>query len=231
MLVYQKNKLSIEAYKLGPLGTNGYRVITDRGDFLIDCPYASTEYLDILRQHGSEIRFILLTHAHFDHIAGAHAVQALFPQVPVYLHPDEFVELKRVQTYARLLTKKSIDIPNHTRELSHEIRCWLQDTGFDYLESPGHTKGSVCYFNMEHKLLFTGDTLLHHLVRAADFPFLEDKAILANSLRLIFERFHGQSLVFPGHGKISTLNAEWIANQRVRDLLGETIKSLARNPL
>ena len=74
--------------------------------------------------------------------------------------------------------------------------------------TPGHSRGSVCYWFDELGVLLSGDTLLRGCIGETDFPVCGDADELNASLRKIHRRVPGDTKIFPGHGSATTVGAE-----------------------
>lgn len=84
------------------------------------------------------------------------------------------------------------------------------DINIKVIHTPGHTEGGICLYIKEHNILFTGDTLFAGSVGRTDLPFASNKK-LKNSLKNIV-KFPGKTIVYSGHGEITTLAKERINN-------------------
>jgi glyoxylase-like metal-dependent hydrolase (beta-lactamase superfamily II) len=146
---------------------------------------------------------ILLTHAHFDHIGAINALQARWPDLPVYLHPDE------VQVLTHPLNAYLPDYPPISRP-TNILDARELPSPFAVIETPGHTPGGVCYSLPADNLLLSGDTLFAGSIGRTDLPG-GDLATLQKSLARLATLPDG-TYVIPGHGPHTTIGAEKTAN-------------------
>ena len=120
---------------------------------LID-PGAETEKL-LRAAKGRPVAGILLTHGHFDHIGALDA----FPDVPVYIHPDDLEMLADPEKNASLSMGCRVSVKHAALPAEEGAVISLGGIFFTVWHTPGHSRGSVCYLTEEY--LFTGDTLFH----------------------------------------------------------------------
>ena len=113
--------------------------------------------------HCSRIQQILLTHEHYDHVGGVlDIVHASEHTAKIFAHKDTVSRLKEGKsTFADLLggvmPKLKVDVP-----LSGGENLLVGDEKFEVLVTPGHSIGSLCFYNKKSKVLFSGDTIFAH---------------------------------------------------------------------
>ena len=148
---------------------------------------------------------ILLTHAHFDHVGAIPALQAAFPELPVYLHENDVKVL--THPLNQLPPEYSpIKKPGNLVALKGGGPIDANGLEVEAIETPGHTPGGVCYFLAADKLLFAGDTLFAGSVGRTDLPG-GDMATLMASLRKL-TALPDATAVVPGHGMLTTIGDE-----------------------
>jgi len=158
----------------------------------------------LLTDGGFTLAAILLTHGHYDHVGGVPTLRRKYPEVPVYLHPQDAAQndqaLFPISGLGELLT------------LSDGQTLSLGQLSLFVLHTPGHTPGSVC-FRCED-VLFTGDTLFRGSCGRTDFPGGNWEALMASLNRLA--ALEGDYQVLPGHDAFTTLEAERRGNPYLR---------------
>jgi hydroxyacylglutathione hydrolase len=178
---------------------------------------------DCLTEAGlqpSDIHLVVLTHEHFDHIgAGSFlsgtAVIAAHRLAANKIHlQDQFVMMS--DYFDRLAEPFNIDISLDTDALIE-----LGNYRLRIIHTPGHTSGCLCLYEPEHKLLFTGDTVLAKGVLSGVFSSGSISDYVMSLHRLNELRVEG---LYPGHGKISTCPPEdlKLALENARTLLAES---------
>lgn len=192
-------------YELGPIGTNCYLVRGDRGAgeaVVIDPSGPASELRLELARLGARCSAILVTHGHWDHLIGV-ADLAEGTGAPVHMGADEAFMVARATEFSP---------PGiHVREFEPDVPLQGDETlelagiSFETIRAPGHSPGHLAFYAEGH--LFSGDVLFAGSVGRTDLP-LGDWDTLAESLRILVERFPPETVVCPGHGPETTLGAE-----------------------
>lgn len=192
--------LKIRSFTFNPYQENTMIVTLDGGHeaLIIDPGFTPGEeqrrFFDYLREQSLTPLAVLLTHAHRDHRVGARAVQDRFA-VPVYLSRTDrdFFD----------------DIDFDSIEPSEELR--IGPFSFKLIPTPGHTPGSVCYYDEDDRVLFSGDTLFRGTIGRTDLDGGDyDKLIVSIMDSLM--GLPGDVEVFPGHGERTTIARERTSN-------------------
>ena len=162
-----------------------------------------------LCDEGLEPEAILLTHAHFDHVGAVPALQAKWPELPVYMHPDdEKVLVHPLNSFPP--DYPPIPAPSQLRD----IRQLEGVRGLVVIHTPGHTPGCVCLHFPKEGLLLSGDTLFAGSIGRTDLPGGNFETIMT-SLRSIVD-LPDRTVVVPGHGAETTIGAEKSSNPYLR---------------
>ena len=208
-----------EAFYTGPQSPNVF-LVTDGGEgALIDSGFGDEQSLrarlEYLRERPDvKVRYIILTHHHFDHSSGAHRLrQASGAQV--VMHPQEERFLRDWQSEA----PQDIDIPADQQAVLEQVRRFRQQAAeavpdlpatdgavlgvgglsLEVVHTPGHTLGSICVYIRAERALFTGDTALGLGTVAISPPPYGDMALYLRSLERL--KAFDASLMLPGHGR------------------------------
>ena len=202
----------IETRAAPPFFKNGYIVGCEktREGVLIDPGDEVEQSLDAIRERGLSIRYILLTHAHLDHISGVGtAKQAL--GAPVGLHQaDEF--LYRAVVQQGMAFGIPVD-PQPPVDFFYEgSGPWrFGEYGAWVFHTPGHCPGGVCLAIGKEgeaaRTLFVGDTLFAGSIGRTDLPG-GDAATLLRSIRQVLFGFPDETPVYSGHGEPTTIGRE-----------------------
>lgn len=199
---------------VGQLQENCFILFDENKDAFIVDPGASSEVIiEAIEKNSLNIKYILLTHGHFDHV-GAVATLAKKFKAPIYLSKKDrkFLESPReVRASSFGMEIEAADVDVFVKD-GDEIP--FSDSIIKVIETPGHTLGSVCY--LFNNYLFAGDTLFNGSIGRTDFPE-SDHALMIESLKKLKE-LDDDIYVLSGHGPESQISYEKIANPYLRNL-------------
>lgn len=192
----------IEKIITGDFETNTY-IISNQGMCIIVDP--GLDFFDAAEEikQKYEVKAILLTHGHMDHIDGIR-----YFDVPIYIHEKEIPFLE--DTSLSLYRMFGSNFPFHMKNLNiipikEKMKIELIGYTFEVMHTPGHTIGSVVY-SYRNKVL-SGDTLFSMGIGRTDFPTGNFKMI-KESLKKIITTFPDTYDVYPGHGEKTTIGFE-----------------------
>jgi hydroxyacylglutathione hydrolase len=171
---------------------------------------------EILDQHGLKVKAIVVTHAHIDHVAGAHKLRAL-TGAPVYLNENDRELLDALDVQATWL---GVQPPPRTEvdvAASDGTVLRLGETEFQVMHTPGHTQGSLClWIPAEHKLI-AGDTLFRDSIGRTDLPGGNTRQIFS-SIKTRLLDLPENTVVIPGHGPSTSIGREKEHNPFLQNL-------------
>jgi glyoxylase-like metal-dependent hydrolase (beta-lactamase superfamily II) len=158
-------------------------------------------------KRGWRVGSIWLTHAHFDHLAGAGGVaDHVNPPPPVALHPDDY-PLWRMQGGAMLFGMRIDPGPEPTVDLNHGMILHLGNYQFEVRHAPGHTPGHVILVCAEENLAFCGDVIFQGSIGRTDLPG-GDYATLMDSIHQQVLTLTDETRLLSGHGPETTVGQE-----------------------
>ncbi len=180
---------------------------------LVDPGVADDKLLEKVK--GKNVKYVLLTHGHFDHICGAKMIKDNTGAKIVIHKEDEELLLDR--------EKNVIDMYCPEKELPNTVADILVDDGDEIsfaggnikvLHTPGHTKGGVCYIFSDDQLLFSGDTLFKLSAGRTDYYSGNPREELMSLAKIA--DLDGDYNVYPGHDDSTTLDFERENNRYMR---------------
>ncbi len=182
---------------------NCYAVSSKEDIALIDVGAATDEIVEFVKQNSSKIKYILLTHDHFDHICGVSQILK-FCNAEIGIHKNDASGL--ADSTFSLCNMAGLPQPQITPDYAFADGDSLPfgDGEISVIHTPGHTDGCVCY--RVGDILFSGDTLFFESVGRTDFV-TGDSATLLDSLKRII-KLKGIARVYTGHGESTTLEHE-----------------------
>ncbi len=232
----------------GPQAPNVF-LVHDGGDgALVDSGFGDQKSvqvrLDFLKEHTDiKVRYILLTHHHFDHTSGAHQLrEATGAQVVLHAEEEKFIRDSKSEAPQDLEAG-----PEENKQIAEAIQRFRDQAAegvpdvrvsngetftvggleIEVVHTPGHTLGSVCYYMPGEKALFTGDTALGLGTVAISPPPYGDMALYLESLARL--QTYDCALMLPGHGQtvhdVSAKLQELIDHRREREV--QILKLLA----
>lgn len=198
-------KMKIKRFIGGMLESNGYVIYQqDEGDcYVIDPGYSPNVFTDFIKEHSLNIKGILLTHHHYDHVGAVERLKDAL-DCPVYLHRED-CDMYKKQVDVYMEDGDVIDLDGETIKV---------------VSTPGHTRGSVCFFSEKSKLAFTGDTVFNVDLGRTD---LEDgsEADMRKSICDIIDKWGNDIMIYPGHGDGCTMKTVRKINREFIDMVNE----------
>lgn len=200
--------MKIQNFVLGMVGTNCYLVVNEEEKqcILIDPAVYSGEIAEQIRREGLDLRAILLTHGHFDHIMGIDGFRKEFPEIPVYAHREEEALLKDASMNASLEFGRQYTFSGAAYAEDGDVLD-LAGMQFRVIHTPGHTIGGCCYYLPEEKVLFSGDTLFRESIGRTDFPTGNSSQLMRSVRKKLFT-LPEDTVVYPGHMEATTIGDE-----------------------
>ncbi|MHB0912361.1 MAG: MBL fold metallo-hydrolase [Armatimonadota bacterium] len=199
----------LKALAVGALDTNCYIVGDEStGEVLILDPGGDTEEIASALE-GYEVRGIVNTHGHADHIASNGCLAERFG-CPIMIHALDAPALTDPERNLAALAGFGGDLsPTADRLLSEGDEVRVGDLAFTVIHTPGHTPGGICL--LSDKTLFSGDTLFASGIGRTDFPGGSYEALIS-SIREKLLPLDDDVKVYPGHGPATTIGAERAGN-------------------
>ena len=197
---------------VGIVSTNCY-IVSDpetREAIVIDPGDGADEILAYLTQEKLTVKYIFLTHGHFDHILAMEEVRKQ-TRAPAVIHKDDAEFLRNPRLSSPFGARSAPAEPDI--ETSHGDTFHVGVQTIEVLHTPGHTPGGICL--KIGSLLFTGDTLFEGDCGRCDLPGGDYKTML-RSLRFLAS-LEGDFTVYPGHDVSTTLDRERTYNANMRE--------------
>lgn len=190
--------MEIKKVTVGPLGTNCYIVHKNGEGIIIDPGDVAKK---IIAETGDiDIKYIVLTHNHFDHVGAVDKVCAE-TNAKLMLHKDDVELYTNVPKIFHFSTKpdKRVDI-----ELTDGYEIQIGGESLKVMHTPGHTEGGITLAG--NGVAFCGDTVFFESVGRSDFPG-GNFSVLLNSLEKILS-LPDETVLYPGHGESTSVAHE-----------------------
>jgi hydroxyacylglutathione hydrolase len=170
----------------------------------------------VLDQYRLAVKAIVVTHAHIDHVAGAHQLRAL-TGAPVYMNTDDTELLDALAIQASWLQVETPERTEVDTEMADGSVLKLGQAEFRVLHTPGHTQGSSSIWIPQESKLVAGDTLFRDSIGRTDLPGGNSRQLLS-SIKLQLFPLPEETVVIPGHGPNTTIGREKERNPFLRGL-------------
>ena len=193
--------LVVRAFPCGPLQANCYVLHDASGDgVIVDCGGRLDAIYAYIAQHDVNVRMVVVTHAHFDHIFGVGYLRERYPSAKVYCHQ---ADRQQWQLNTQFAAQFGVPAPKNMLPAADVyfddgFTFKVGEAEFRTLHTPGHTPGSCCFVCAAQKLVLTGDTLFSCGVGRTDFVGGDPRA-MRKSIALLEKEIPGDFVVYPGH--------------------------------
>ncbi len=207
------------------IACNCYVVYNEHDDaFLVDPGYSlNNGLIDHIKKLNKNIKAILITHGHYDHIYALKDVLELYKDAKVYILREEVEFLSNPDLnlsnseFGEGVGAKPINfVPNNLHLLDDGDIIDIVGLEIKVIATPFHTRGSCCYYLEKEKALFSGDTLFFSTIGRSDLPTSSNRTI-SSSLKKLVDLPDGIK-VYPGHGAITFLDREKKYNSYLKNI-------------
>lgn len=198
--------IQIEA---GPVATIGYLVYDreSRQGLIIDTPPDSAgEFIKYIDTLGVEVKYIVLTHTHWDHTADCGTIKE-HTKAPVLVHKADEYRLLDPMNHTVFFLPFSLEplTPDKYLNEGDVLKCGCLE--FEIIHTPGHTEGCICLVEHNEKTVFSGDTLFQASIGRTDLPGGDSWQII-DSINNKLMRLPDDYIVYAGHGDKTDIGSE-----------------------
>ncbi len=203
--------MRVRTFTGGGFAENGYLVTCDGSAVAVDPGAAADRMVEALSSEGLDLQAVLLTHAHLDHVEGVHLVRAAFPQVPIWLHPDDLRMYRALPEQAAAFGLTLHPQPEPDHELAHGQRITFGSCALDVRHAPGHAQGHVMFVSEAAGVALVGDVVFQGSIGRTDLPG-GDFYTLMRSIREQVLTLPDAMALLTGHGPPTTVGDERTGN-------------------
>lgn len=206
----------LESLIVGPIWTNCF-VIGDEKTCegtIIDPGGDPGEIMRVVKNTGLDIKFIIATHGHFDHISAINQLKKKL-ECDFLIHKDDLLFVRESKRAAKIWDFDIEQVPDPDKHVNEGDVLNLGAIELRILHTPGHSPGGISIYIQGEKVLFSGDTLFQSSIGRTDLPMgsMED---LARSIKNKLYALPEDTIVYTGHGTQTTIGEEKKYNSFVR---------------
>ena len=201
--------LTIKTFVLGPLQNNTYLIVDKTSNYatIIDPSIGSNFLIDEINSNKLVLKYIWVTHAHFDHFAGAENLARAFnPQIPIALHSSD-ISLWSEGGGAKQFGYDFKPGPLPKILLTDKQIISLGNSQFEVRHTPGHSQGHVVFYCENENVAFCGDLIFYHSIGRTDLPSSNSNALYKSIYEKIFT-LPDKTRLLCGHGPPTTVIEE-----------------------
>lgn len=196
--------MEYRSFVIGDIRTNCYLVWSGKEAGVIDPGGPVSAVIGFLKEKELDLKWIVNTHGHVDHIAGNSALKKEFG-APILIHERDRVMLVSATHNLSVFMEASITSPDADRLLKEGDILNLNDEELRVIETPGHTPGGISLYTPG--MLFSGDALFLEDIGRTDLPGGDHRQLL-KSIRERLLVLPPETIVFPGHEGQTTIEHE-----------------------
>jgi len=207
--------LHIESFVFNPFQVNTYLVRDEEGNCLVvDPAFYTPDEIRAFDRHisseGLKVTGQLNTHCHVDHVLGVKHMQTVYKS-PIRAHQNELALLSNAPFQGELFGLQLEPVPGIDHPIEDHENIAVGDDSLRSILVPGHSPGSLCFYNPEGGFVITGDALFQGSIGRTDLPG-GDYDTLIRSIRSRLLVLPPETRVYPGHGEPTSIGEEAATN-------------------
>lgn len=203
----------LKTFVTGMLDNNNYLLIDEKSKeaVLIDCSDYLEEVGVVLKIYDAKLKYILITHGHFDHVLGINKFHEMYPETQIIAPLLDKDLIEDIGTFVDRFIGGigRVDVPHVDNYVSENDEFTIGEHKIKIISTPGHTRGGVCY-SVDEKI-FSGDTIFLGSVGRTDLPGGNFEQI-RSSVKKILEMFDDGTPIYCGHGASTSVGYEKVHN-------------------
>ncbi|MDL2280244.1 MBL fold metallo-hydrolase [Selenomonadales bacterium OttesenSCG-928-I06] len=162
--------------------------------------------LELIEEKNLDVKYIINTHGHVDHI-GANGAIKQAKDALILIHEEDAPMLTSYDKNLSIFVGKGVLGGVADKLINDGDIIEFGNVKLNVIHTPGHTKGGICLYNEKEKTLFSGDTLFAESIGRTDFPGGSYKTIIKSIKEKLFI-LPDETVVYPGHGEMTTIKHE-----------------------
>ena len=189
----------IKAFNTGLLGSNVHIFYAEstKEAMIVDCGAPLSHVLPFVKETDLDIKYIVLTHGHYDHVHYIGDYASAFPNAEIICHKNELKILHDSEANVSELVGEPTVYDEQFVTVTEGDTITVGNHIFKIIHAPGHTPGCICLYCEKEKLMFTGDVLFDGAIGRTDFKYGSMTDMRASLLRLL--SMDGEISFYSGH--------------------------------
>lgn len=201
----------LKSFTFNPFMENTYVLYDDTKEAVIFDPgcyekYEQQELVDFIEEEKLNVKSLINTHCHIDHVLGNAFVKRKFG-VKLYIHENDHPVLKSVSAYAPNYGFAGYEEADPDFYIDENDKIEFGNTTLDILFVPGHAPGHVVFYHKDSGICIAGDTLFQGSIGRTDLPGGDHQTLL-NAIKNVMFTLPENTKVYPGHGPMTTIGYE-----------------------
>jgi len=203
--------IQVKQLVLNPFQENTYIVYDQSGEAVIIDPgcYSQSEVDEVKRYVDSKnlkVKCLIVTHGHIDHVLGIQALKDIY-KVDSFAHAEDLPLIATTPSQALMFGLMIDKAPQIDKTVKEGDKITFGTSAIEIIHTPGHSKGGICLFLREQKILFAGDTLFRGSIGRTDLVGGSYETLIESIIHKILP-LGDDIVVYPGHGDSTTIEHE-----------------------
>lgn len=207
--------ITIKTFIFNPFQENTYLLYDESGEAVVIDPgcYSKSEEEQLssyIEENNLNLKHLLNTHSHIDHILGNRFISEKYKLTVASHQEDEFL-IERAKEQAVLFGMQIEEPPKVGKYLNETDTIKFGNSELKTLHAPGHSPGSLVFYNTEQRFMIVGDVLFNQSIGRTDLPGGNLDTLLKSIFTKLFP-LGDDMKVYSGHGTTTTIGQERISN-------------------
>ena len=195
--------MQIKTFPNGLLSSNAY-VVWDKNECMIVDLGVKVKYLEeFIKDKGLTVKYLVLTHGHYDHANYIGEYIEAFPNASVICHTDEYKVLTDKIANVSYLVGEPCTYNYDYTFVNNGDTLTIGNSKLKVLNFPGHTPGCICLLDEQGKIMLTGDVIFAQGYGRTDFLYGDSSLMRASLLKIA--KMDEEITIYPGHGESAKL--------------------------
>ncbi|HEY5536265.1 MAG TPA: MBL fold metallo-hydrolase [Ignavibacteria bacterium] len=165
------------------------------------------EILEFIEKKDIEIKYIINTHGHIDHILGNSFAKRNY-DVPLMINKEDKFLVDNAEFQSKLFGLEIKDYPPFDKYIDESKSIKIGESDISFLHTPGHSPGSMCIIDIANKNVITGDVLFRGSIGRTDLQGGDYQTLITNIKNKLLKVCKDDFIVYPGHNESTTIGYE-----------------------